>query len=597
MSKNKKEQTQKTEFGGLLRFYFKYAFPGIYKYIFLYMGTVVVVGMTAVLWPIVERLVISTFENATVGPDIMRQILPGILAVVAMNMGFSTIEIMYDHAMSMLKPMLQRNVSERLTDYVHSQSMSFWTTRMAGSVSTNITYCSTGAWCIVSDVLRSVTRVVTILLNSFLLFTVNMYIAVTFIIMFTLRLVVILVLKNKIKETAEKSAEETSRLNGKIMDGFVNQNVVKLFSNVAAEHDYLVKPRATVVDTSRMAAFMQRMSWALTTYFWDLMFGATLVLCGVLYGRGLMRISDIVYSMSVYFSVMGSIANLIDSIPVIMDSMASANKGYKNLVVPIDITDKQGATDLVVRKGKIEFRNISFKYKNKRKYVLKDFSLTIQPGERVGLVGVSGAGKTTVVNLLMRFYDVTRGEILIDGVDIRDITQKSLRENISFIPQEANMFNRTIRENIAYGNENATDAQIQRAAVRASAHKFIMSTEKKYNSFVGDRGIKLSGGQKQRIAIARAFLKQSPILILDEATSALDSETEVAIQKSFEQLSHNRTTIVIAHRLSTLRNMDRIVVMDNGHIVESGTHKALLKKRGVYAKLWNMQSGGFLQEE
>ena len=228
---------------------------------------------------------------------------------------------------------------------------------------------------------------------------------------------------------------------------------------------------------------------------------------------------------------------------------------------------------------------------------MRDFSLTIKPGERVGLVGLSGAGKTTLVNLLMRFYDVDSGNILIDGADIRDVTQNSLRENISFIPQEATMFNRTIRENIAYGNPTATDAQIRNAAIRASAHKFIMTTEKKYDSYVGDRGIKLSGGQRQRIAIARAFLKRSPILVLDEATSALDSETEVAIQKSFETLSRNRTTIAIAHRLSTLRNMDRIVVMDKGRIVESGTHNALLKKRGLYARLWKMQSGGFLQEK
>jgi ABC-type multidrug transport system fused ATPase/permease subunit len=197
----------------------------------------------------------------------------------------------------------------------------------------------------------------------------------------------------------------------------------------------------------------------------------------------------------------------------------------------------------------------------------------------------------------MRFYDPNKGEIMVDGQNIRDISQDSLRENIAFIPQEPTMFNRTLRENIAYGKENATDSQIRAAAKRAAAHEFIMGTDKKYDSMVGDRGIKLSGGQKQRVAIARAFLKDAPILVLDEATSALDSETEVAIQKSFDELAMGRTTVAIAHRLSTLRNMDRIVVLKDGHIIEQGSHSQLLRKRGEYARLWKMQSGGFLQDQ
>ena len=263
--------------------------------------------------------------------------------------------------------------------------------------------------------------------------------------------------------------------------------------------------------------------------------------------------------------------------------------------MPLDIVDADNAQVLQVTKGVIEFKNIYFKYRNK--YVLKDVSLTIKPGERVGIVGASGAGKTTLVNLLMRFYEPQRGSILIDGKNIKDVTQNSLRENISYIPQDPTMFNRTIGENIGYGKLEASKADIVKAAKFASADKFIMNTEKGYDSLVGDRGIKLSGGQRQRIAIARAFLKNAPILILDEATSALDSETEIAIQKSFDKLSSGHTTLVVAHRLSTLRNMDRIIVLDKGRVVESGTHNALLRRHGLYAKLWKMQSGGFLQEK
>jgi ATP-binding cassette subfamily B protein len=196
----------------------------------------------------------------------------------------------------------------------------------------------------------------------------------------------------------------------------------------------------------------------------------------------------------------------------------------------------------------------------------------------------------------MRFYDPAQGQIMIDNQDIRAVTQDSLRENIAFIPQEPTMFNRSLRENIEYGKPGASMTMIRKASRQASADEFIMETEKKYDSMVGDRGIKLSGGQRQRIAIARAFLKNAPILVLDEATSALDSETEVAIQKSFDDLARGRTTMVIAHRLSTLRNMDRIVVLKDGGIIEQGTHKSLLRKGGEYARLWKMQSGGFLQE-
>ena len=225
---------------------------------------------------------------------------------------------------------------------------------------------------------------------------------------------------------------------------------------------------------------------------------------------------------------------------------------------------------------------------------MKNFNLCIKNGQRVGVVGLSGAGKTTLVNLLLRLYDVNDGCIKIGGVDIRDVKQNSLRQNIALVPQETALFNRTLLENIRYARPGASRADVVQAAKKANIHDFIMKQSDGYDTLVGNRGIKLSGGQRQRIAIARALLKNAPILILDEATSALDSENEMMIQSALQKVMKNKTTLAIAHRLSTLRNLDIIIVMDKGKIVESGSHKQLLRKNGVYKKLWSMQTNGFV---
>jgi len=579
----------------LLGFYFKKCFPGLYKWIILYMVLRGLEFSGSVVFPFVERWIVAMFEGAPLGPTIYHHVMPTILLLVSIHMSFTTLAIIRHHVFAIMNPYVSKRISSVLTDYVHLQSMSFWVNRMAGSIATNIRFVKDGVSTLIDRVWAICLRLIMITLNSTLLFTVNKYIAITFIVVFVMRAGFVWMLRKPIKTSAEHRAETDSTLSGKVLDGFANQTAVRLFAGEQREHEYLEKPRDDHVHAIRQSSFWQRLSWAVPGYFWDMMFGATLVFCAWLYSRGMMKISDIVYSLAVYYNVTGMISNLINEIPTIIDEMSSATKGYKELATPIEVTDKDNAQQLKVKQGKIELKNVSFGYKNRS--VLHGLTLTIKPGERVGIVGPSGSGKTTLVNLLMRFYDVKRGAILVDGVDIRDVKQQSLRENISFIPQDPAMFNRTIAENIAYGRPDASLTEIKRAARFASADKFIASTEKKYDTLVGDRGIKMSGGQRQRIAIARAFLKDAPILILDEATSALDSETEVAIQKSFEKLSHNRTTIAIAHRLSTLRNMDRIVVLDHGRIIESGTHKSLLRRGGEYARLWKMQSGGFIQEE
>lgn len=260
------------------------------------------------------------------------------------------------------------------------------------------------------------------------------------------------------------------------------------------------------------------------------------------------------------------------------------------------ITDKSNEC-LRVDRGAIEFNNVHFSHSsNTNDPIFKKFNLSITPGEKVGLVGHSGAGKSTLASLLLRFVDVDNGAINIDTQDIRDVTQSSLHHNIAYVPQEPSLFHRTLRENIAYGKTNATEAEIRRAAKQSHALEFIEKLPQGFDTLVGERGVKLSGGQRQRIAIARAILKDAPILILDEATSALDSESEKLIQASLETLMKGRTSIVIAHRLSTIAKLDRIIVLENGTIAEDGTHSDLLQKNGIYASLWNHQSGGFIEE-
>jgi ATP-binding cassette subfamily B multidrug efflux pump len=282
------------------------------------------------------------------------------------------------------------------------------------------------------------------------------------------------------------------------------------------------------------------------------------------------------------------------------EQIGTAQDGVNTLSISQQISDSEGAQDLRVSAGRIDLENLDFSYGGP-KTVLQGLNVNIQPGEKVGLVGRSGAGKSTVVNLLLRFYDVEHGRILIDGQDIKQVTQNSLRSQIGMVTQDTSLLHRSVRDNILYGRPNATETDMLTAAKRAEAHDFIMGLvdakgRKAYDAHVGERGVKLSGGQRQRIAIARVMLKDAPILLLDEATSALDSEVEQAIQASLYSLMQGKTVVAIAHRLSTIAAMDRLIVLDQGRIVEEGTHRSLLANKGLYASLWAHQSGGFLGE-
>jgi ABC-type multidrug transport system fused ATPase/permease subunit len=300
--------------------------------------------------------------------------------------------------------------------------------------------------------------------------------------------------------------------------------------------------------------------------------------------------------VALVFNMLRTLADLSNSMPETFDLIGSIRDCINTLVVDRHLTDKSDAKALQVSRGQVDFNDVTFSYENGQK-VFDGLELHIPAGQRVGLVGASGAGKSTLISLLMRMNDVQSGGVCIDGQAVNMVTQISLRRQIGIIPQDSILFHRSIFENIRYGRMDATREDVEQAARKAHAHDFIMALPKGYDTMVGERGVKLSGGQRQRIAVARAILKNAPILLLDEATSALDSESEAAIQSSMADLMVGKTVIAIAHRLSTIASLNRLIVMDQGRIVEDGSHDELLRKGGYYAKLWAHQSGGFLKEE
>ncbi len=401
----------------------------------------------------------------------------------------------------------------------------------------------------------------------------------------------------KIAHLSREWAEAENKQTGQLADSVSNILSVKSYGREAHErHRYANFNRASMnAGFAQMRATMKR----------DM--GFNLVNIGIVAIIVLfMMIGQPIFGLSI--STLILIVNYSMSI---MSELWDVNNIFKNMnrvfgdayemTMILDtekaVVDVPGAKELVTKKGELEFDNIRFKHHDAKEAIFDNFSLDIKPGERVGLVGVSGSGKTTLTKLLLRFADVEAGQIRIDGQDIAKVQQVSLRENIAYVPQETALFHRTIAENIAYAHPDASMDEIIRAAKLANADEFVKDLPDGYDTLVGERGIKLSGGQRQRIAIARAILKDAPILVLDEATSALDSESEALIQDALVKLMKGRTSIVVAHRLSTIASLDRIIVLDNGKIIEQGTHAELIAKGGAYNKLWSRQSGAFLDGE
>lgn len=394
-----------------------------------------------------------------------------------------------------------------------------------------------------------------------------------------------------------KRKELTAQLNGTIADILGNQQIIRYFATSKREIDRVVRDRTEIEDVAHQeVAIIQRETLLRQATLFSFQI-ITMAVCVWLFTNGNVSIAALIFAVTYLGRLTGALFEITPIIRGTEQAFLDAANITEVLEEKPEIIDKSNASHLAVKAGGVTLDNVSFRYGDgSADNVIDGISLTIKPGERIGLAGHSGGGKTTLTKLLLRFADVTDGSISIDGQNISHVTQESLRSSIAYVPQEPYLFHRSLRDNIAYAKPDATDKEILQAVKRANAYEFIKDLPEGLDTVVGERGVKLSGGQRQRIAIARAILKDAPILVLDEATSALDSQSEKLIQNALTKLMKNRTSVVVAHRLSTIARLDRIVVLDHGTVVEEGSHAALLKQKGVYANLWEHQSGGFIEE-
>lgn len=394
-----------------------------------------------------------------------------------------------------------------------------------------------------------------------------------------------------------KRAQADTKTTAQLADTITNNFNIKIFANYKKEYQRFA-------DVIEKQFRLRKKSWDIGTL--GEIFQGLYMICAEFafvylalqwWNQGFLTIGDVVLVQAYLIRIFDQLWDTGKNIRAIYEALADANEMTEMLLEPHEVQDSLNAKKLKVNEGKIEIRRVTFGYEEQQKSkeeILRDFDLEIKAGERIALVGASGGGKSTIVKLLLRFFDIQKGSILIDGQNIAKVTQDSLRASIGFVPQEPILFHRTLLDNIRYARPEATDEEVYEAARVAHCHEFISHFPEGYQTYVGERGVKLSGGERQRVAIARAILKNAPILILDEATSSLDSESEMYIQDALSKLMKGKTTLVVAHRLSTIMQMDRILVINNGQVVEEGKHEELVKaKQGIYQKLWQIQAGGF----
>lgn len=498
-------------------------------------------------------------------------------------------------------PMVVRWMAHR---YLLNQSYGFFQNEFSGRIATKVMQTALAVRESVMKLLDVILFVsVYVMTMLFLVASADLRLCLPLLVWLLLYVGLQLFFVPKLKNISQIQANSRSTMTGRIVDSYTNIVTLKLFSFSSRESQYVKEGMTEFLNTvhpqMRLVTGLNICLWIINM----LLVFSTLALGIYLWINESVTPGAIAVVISLALRLSGMSHWIVWEIGNLFENFGTVQDGINTLSVPQMVLDSDNAQRIKVNSGKIDFQDVNFSYINNEQLisspVFDKLSLNVSAGERVGIVGRSGAGKSTLINLLLRFYDINKGAILIDNQDIKQVQQESLRENIAVVTQDTSLLHRSVRENILFGRPDASEEEMIDAAKKAEAHEFILQLRDiagrtGYDAHVGERGVSLSGGQRQRIAIARVILKDAPILILDEATSALDSEIESAIQKSLYQLMQGKTVIAIAHRLSTIAAMDRLIVLDQGEIIEQGTHQQLMESQGVYAQLWHHQSGGFL---
>ena len=521
-----------------------------------------------------------------------------LLHFILINIGLLILARASGTVLLLLAPTLRIKPRRRMLRHLQNQALNFFQSGFSGELGAKINTATVSMghamWVILFDLWPILIKFVA---TSALMFLSHPTLGFILIGWSILYISVSIYIGLQLGKASELVAHERAKITGTLVDVATNIQAVKSFANEDFEEktqDYEMKDEAKSILIFNI--WREANGWFHSVMMLGIL-SYSMYLSITFYADGGLSIGDIAFVLTLVLLLTEQTSRLGFTISHYLELYGQMADGVRSLFKPLTLVDNQGSQKLNVSKGDIAFQNLNFQYdEDLSKTVFQGLSLHLTPGQKIGLIGPSGAGKTSLINLLLRFYDIQDGTITIDGQDITQVTQRSLRQNIAVIPQDTALFHRSLMENIRYGRLDASDEEVLEAAKRAHAHEFISALPDGYDTMVGERGVKLSGGQRQRIAIARAILKDAPILILDEATSALDSESEKLIQESLQDLMKGKTVIAIAHRLSTIAHLDRLIVMDKGQIVEDGTHQNLLKQDGLYKKLWTMQSGGFLGE-
>lgn len=536
------------------------------------------------------KLILQAYELEASIPSVSKPVMYYIVIMFLFNLNGRC----YDYLSLKFYPEIKSTVTASAMEIIFQREYSFFQNNVSGEIASKIRDLSHGT-CEVIRILtdRFLGFILTLSIASFTLAKIHSSLCLILVSYAVFIMSISFLFRKKIYMLSKKLSQSNGQLNGTIIEQLTNVLNIRLFNSLENEQKRIIlNLEASKKGEKNLRWFVSKIMMA-QGFMTVLMVAGCLLILTSSMGSHSITIGDFGLVLTMVFSITGIILSFSQDIPIFFEYLGQVVQGLELVWYKKPIKNPICSKPIIVEKGRIEFKKVNFNYPNSP-ILFKDKSITIFEGEKLGVVGYTGSGKSTFLNLILRLFDVYSGKILIDGQDISNVTQESLYESIAVIPQEIILFNRTILENIHYGKPNATLDEVMSASRKAQCHGFITSLPLGYSTVVGERGIKLSGGEKQRIAIARTILKNSPILLLDEATSAMDSLTEILIKKSLYELMIGKTVVAIAHRLSTLLNMDRIIVFDQGEIVEDGSHDELFNRKGLYRKLWDSQVDGFL---